>query len=503
MKVLVVLGHPRSPSLCAALAEAYTEGALAAGLEVAALDLGALQFDPDVHSVSPRDQALEPDLERAVELIGWADHLVFVYPAWWGVGPARLKGFLDRVLLPGFAFREQDDGRFEGLLRGKTAHLVTTLDMPPWVYRLIHRAPGHNAMKRSALGFCGIDTAAILALGPVKDSTQARRAAWLEQARQLGFSLSAGPHSRVSRMLAKAIAWGRALRLRFYAMSWLAYTLGAVGALALGASYDAGIYWLGYLFLFCAEAATVFINEVFDFDSDRRNPHFGPFNGGSRVLVDKRLSFRELGIGIGAALLAAMACAGLLLDAATNSVAMLALLLGILLLGAGYTAPPLKLSWRGLGEITVGLMHSLVPLLFGHVLQDGAWLQPLPWLLSLPLFFAVLPSIMLAGLPDRAADEAAGKLTLAVRWGLRKTALLAMAPTILAALLVLGLKDLPALHGAFDGLLPWIVPHAALLLFLLWRYAQQPVAGRIDLLIIAALTYLVWFGLVPLLQLVW
>ncbi len=116
MKVLVIMSHPRSPSLCAALAEAYGEGARAAGMEVESLALGTLEFDPDVHPVSPRQQPLEPDLEHARRLIEWAGHLVFVYPAWWGVGPARLKGFLDRVLLPGFAFRENANGGFEGLL---------------------------------------------------------------------------------------------------------------------------------------------------------------------------------------------------------------------------------------------------------------------------------------------------------------------------------------------------------------------------------------------------
>lgn len=44
---------------------------------------------------------LEEDLVKAQELIRWADHLVFVYPIWWGTMPAVLKGFFDRVFLPG------------------------------------------------------------------------------------------------------------------------------------------------------------------------------------------------------------------------------------------------------------------------------------------------------------------------------------------------------------------------------------------------------------------
>ena len=99
MRVLVILGHPRSPSLCSALADAYGQGARAAGMEVENVDLAAISFDLDVHTHSPCDQDLEPDLQRARRLIGWAEHIVFIYPAWWGTGPARLKGFLDRVLL--------------------------------------------------------------------------------------------------------------------------------------------------------------------------------------------------------------------------------------------------------------------------------------------------------------------------------------------------------------------------------------------------------------------
>ncbi len=215
-----------------------------------------------------------------------------------GSGAGRLKGFLDRVLLPGFAFQEREDGRFAGLLTGKTAHLITTLDMPPWVYRLIYRAPGHNAMKRSALGFCGISTTRILALGPVKDSDPARRSAWIEQSRRLGFSLRDGASTRIARTASKLLTWLKALRLQFYPMTWMAYTLGALGATVVSGPWNSWLYWMGYGYLFFVEAATVFTNEWFDYESDRRNRNYGAFTGGSRVLVDGGLSFRELRAGI-------------------------------------------------------------------------------------------------------------------------------------------------------------------------------------------------------------
>jgi putative NADPH-quinone reductase/1,4-dihydroxy-2-naphthoate octaprenyltransferase len=495
-KVLVIIGHPRSPSLCGALAAAYADGACAAGMVVEVLDLASLRFDPDVHTMSPVDQALEPDLAHARRLIQWADHLCLVFPAWWGVGPARLHGFLDRVLLPGFAFGEHD-GRFEGLLRGRTAHLLCTMDMPPWVYRLIYRAPGYGAMKRSILGFCGIACRRTLSFGPVKDSDAALRAAWLAQARAMGGSLRDGAASRLGSAADRLLAWVKALRLQFYPMSWMGYTIGALGA---GGRLDGGRYWLGYLFLFFLEVATVFANDWFDFESDRRNRHHGPFNGGSRMLVQGDISFDQMAGGIAFALGAALVCAAMLLPAPHAGMSLSApgaALLAMMVLALGYTVPPLKLSWRGLGEIDVGITHSFGVLLVGYLLQDGAWRNGFPWLVSLPLCLSILPSILLSGFPDMEADLAAGKRTLASRLGHRGTLLAAMAPTLLAAATVALIRDMPAVRGCLDGLLPWALAHACLLSWLLWR-ARQRQPGRIDGLLIAALGYILWYAAFPL-----
>jgi putative NADPH-quinone reductase/1,4-dihydroxy-2-naphthoate octaprenyltransferase len=498
-KVLVVIGHPRSPSLCGALAAAYADGARAAGMVVEVLNLASLRFDPDVHTMSPVDQPLEPDLAHARQLIQWADHLCLVFPAWWGVGPARLHGFLDRVLLPGFAFGEHD-GRFEGLLRGRTAHLLCTMDMPPWVYRLIYRAPGYGAMKRSILGFCGIACRRTLSFGPVKDSDAALRAAWLAQAHAMGGSLRDGAAGRLGSAADRLLAWVKALRLQFYPMSWMGYTIGALGALGADGGLDGGRYWLGYLFLFFLEAATVFANDWFDFESDRRNRHHGPFNGGSRMLVQGDISFDQMAGGIAFALGAALVCAAMLLPAPHAGMSLSApgaALLAMMVLALGYTVPPLKLSWRGLGEIDVGITHSFGVLLVGYLLQGGAWRDGFPWLVSLPLCLSILPSILLSGFPDMEADLAAGKRTLASRLGHRGTLLAAMAPTLLAAATVAWIRDMPAVRGCLDGLLPWALAHACLLSWLLWR-ARQRQPGRIDGLLIAALGYILWYAAFPL-----
>ena len=185
-RILVILGHPAEESLCGAVAKTYVKGAQAAGHEIRLLSLGKLQFDPILHDGYNTIQPLEPDLVAAQDSIVWAEHLVFVYPIWWGSIPAILKGFFDRILLPGFAFKFQKGALMaDGLLASRTAHLIATMDTPPWYYRLVYRMPGHNQMKRTILEFCGIKPVATTSFGPVKNSSSATREKWLARTYQL------------------------------------------------------------------------------------------------------------------------------------------------------------------------------------------------------------------------------------------------------------------------------------------------------------------------------
>jgi NAD(P)H dehydrogenase (quinone) len=103
------------------------------------------------------------------KLIKWADHLVFVYPTWWGTMPALLKGFIDKVFLPGFGFKYRKDSVWwDKLLTGKSARLIVTMDTPPWYFRWVYGRPSHNAMKKSTLEFCGVKPVKIISIGPVK-----------------------------------------------------------------------------------------------------------------------------------------------------------------------------------------------------------------------------------------------------------------------------------------------------------------------------------------------
>jgi NAD(P)H dehydrogenase (quinone) len=185
-RILLILGHPSSASFCAALAECYAQSAMDAGHEVRQLRLGEMNFDPVLREGYQQIQALEDDLSAAQTDILWAEHLTLVYPIWWGGIPALLKGFLDRVFLPGFAFKYRKGKAFpDKLLKGRTAHLLVTMDTPPWYYRWFYRMPGLHQVRKTTLEFCGIKPLRTLTFGPVLDSSEPQRKTWLGQAQAI------------------------------------------------------------------------------------------------------------------------------------------------------------------------------------------------------------------------------------------------------------------------------------------------------------------------------
>jgi len=186
-KVLVILGHPDANSLNAALAENYAAGAREAGKEVRMLKLGELNFDPILHSGFSRDQPLEPDLLSAQEAIKWADHLVWVYPSWWGNLPALLKGFIDRVFLPGFAFKYRPNSPWwDRYLSGRSARILMTMDTPALYNALVYRNANINALKRATLHFCGIKPVKVATFPGVRFAHEARRRQWLDAVKAYG-----------------------------------------------------------------------------------------------------------------------------------------------------------------------------------------------------------------------------------------------------------------------------------------------------------------------------
>jgi NAD(P)H dehydrogenase (quinone) len=186
-KVLIINGHPDKESFCYALAERYKKGADASGAECKLVHLIDLKFNPILTFGYRKISELEPDLLNMQQEITAADHLVFVYPNWWSTLPALLKGFIDRVFVPTFAFKYRPNSPFwDKLLKGKTARLIVTMDTPQWYYWLINKNAGHNAMKVGILEFSGIKPVKISSFAIIKSSNEKKRNKWLDNVETLG-----------------------------------------------------------------------------------------------------------------------------------------------------------------------------------------------------------------------------------------------------------------------------------------------------------------------------
>ncbi|WP_288436081.1 NAD(P)H-dependent oxidoreductase [uncultured Chryseobacterium sp.] len=189
-KIAIINGHPNPYSFNFGLAEAYRSGALEAGAEVKEIVIRDLNFNPNLQFGYQKRMELEPDLMKAWEIIQWAEHLVWVYPVWWGGFPAVMKGFIDRLFLPGMAYKFRENSVWwDQLLKGKTAHMITTLDQPGWYYRLFFGRPSVNQLRKSILEYCGVKPVKQTYIGIIRNSSDEKRAYWLKNVKESGKKL--------------------------------------------------------------------------------------------------------------------------------------------------------------------------------------------------------------------------------------------------------------------------------------------------------------------------
>ncbi|WP_322920167.1 NAD(P)H-dependent oxidoreductase [Nocardioides renjunii] len=187
--VLVIDAHPDPSSLTAQLAASYAAGA---GDTAVTLVLRDLDFDLTLRTGYRTPQDLEPDLARAQELLEWADHVAVFTPVWWGSVPALLKGFFDRTLERGWAFRYRENGMPEGLLAGRTGRLAVTSDSPRWYLPLVGDTTVKQVRGRT-MEFCGIKPTRLTRYADVRNRTEDQLATWIRDAADLGALDAARP----------------------------------------------------------------------------------------------------------------------------------------------------------------------------------------------------------------------------------------------------------------------------------------------------------------------
>ena len=184
-KILVICGHPDTESLNAYLATNYAEQA-SLNHEVRTIHIRSLEFNYNLEHGYNKRTELEPDLVQAQKDILWADHLVWFFPTWWGSYPAVMKAFIDRVFLPGFAFKYRENSVWwDKFLTKKTARIVSTMHTPYWYYRLVYRNPSINALKKLTMEFCGVSTVKTTILAATHNQP-APVEQWLDKIKKIG-----------------------------------------------------------------------------------------------------------------------------------------------------------------------------------------------------------------------------------------------------------------------------------------------------------------------------
>lgn len=128
MKHLIIYAHPNQGSINSRLKETIVSTLKGKGHETITRDLYALNFDPILSWADMQGQRagkVEPAVSAEQEHLAWADVVTFIYPIWWTGMPAIMKGYIDRVMSYGFAYR-YDKGVQMGLLKGKQAYVINT-----------------------------------------------------------------------------------------------------------------------------------------------------------------------------------------------------------------------------------------------------------------------------------------------------------------------------------------------------------------------------------------
>lgn len=188
--VSLLLANPKPASLCHGLAAAALETCRALGAEVRFHDLCREGFPPLLEAEEiARRRSGDPLVEAHCREAAEADAFILVHPDWWGQPPAILKGWVDRVLRPGVAYRfvegDAGEGVPVGLLKARFALVLNTSDTPPEREREAFGDPLETLWGRCIFPYCGVPGFFRHTYGVVVNSLPETRAAWIAHARAL------------------------------------------------------------------------------------------------------------------------------------------------------------------------------------------------------------------------------------------------------------------------------------------------------------------------------
>lgn len=190
MEILLILAHPRQDSFNHALAETCRAVLTEKGHKVIFHDLCAEHFDPVLKGAElSRDAVLDDVIKQHCDELVRCDGLLFVHPNWWGMPPAILKGWIDRVVRAGTAYRyvanEKGETYPQSLIKANRALVLTTSNTAPDDEEAIFGDPLETLWKKVVFGICKMDDVRRKNFSVVITSTPELRKQWLREAADL------------------------------------------------------------------------------------------------------------------------------------------------------------------------------------------------------------------------------------------------------------------------------------------------------------------------------
>jgi putative NADPH-quinone reductase len=190
MEISIILAHPDAKSFNHTIAQTAAERLKQNGHRVVLHDLYAEGFDPILPiGEIPENASLPEEIERHCREISAADGIVIVHPNWWGQPPAILKGWVDRVIRPGVAYKflegDSGEGVPVGLLKAKAAVVLNTSNTPAERETAAFGNPLETLWKNCVFGLCGVRNFYRETFGMVVTSSEGQRKQWLGRVREI------------------------------------------------------------------------------------------------------------------------------------------------------------------------------------------------------------------------------------------------------------------------------------------------------------------------------
>jgi len=187
MRTLIVFNHPYEGSYCNAILQSVIKGLQEAGHETDLIHLDNDSFNPRMTSEDLKafveHKAVDPQVIDYQNRTKKANHLVFIFPIWWDIMPAAVKGFIDRVLSPGLAYDHHPRGfGLVPLLQNlKSITIITTMNKPKIMYSLLIGNLIRKVMLKSVFKTMGYKNVRWISFTSVKRVSHEKRVKWLDR----------------------------------------------------------------------------------------------------------------------------------------------------------------------------------------------------------------------------------------------------------------------------------------------------------------------------------